>query len=588
MSDFRTKILGLAAMGMAFSGLAFGQAYTAASCAANITATNNPTLRAEGETELVADAIWTGCTTTGLPTSAVLYAALSLPVTSKAITGNQFSALPAPTAPATTVPYQGNSDAVLIVQTAADAAQYVAGTVSGTSVSFSLPCTNNTAGLVTSNCLQVGATTFTVTNIRVNASGAANPQVTETLLLQIALAPGNGTVNVSTAGGIGGNVGYILPSLSYSLPATSPLTPVFFTICSGNTIPAGGTVAPTANTTVTIKELVAGAFKLVSGVGSEAGSFPNTANPPSAAYNVALSAATTPYLTNGIGTATQATQVTVGLANIPASATVYAPQTITSASGNGFSLTLSGSPTPVTAPAGLVGLNGGVVAFTPTNGTVSITYTPTATGTGTTFAVPLYIIFAGNTAAVQGPITAAVYYTPAAAVSGPASLIPTFAVSTAAASNLQSIVACNTTLMFPYVTNATGFETGIAIANTTTDNLGTIPGKPSSATPVNGTCTLNFYGNAAQPTATVTPTLGAYSSTAPTVVPIYANILTTMIGSSGFSGYAIASCNFQDAHGFAFITDTTGTFSGTEGYLAIVVPSGRGENSTIGTVSTGE
>jgi len=221
MSDFRTKILGVAAMGVAFAGLSFGQTYTAGSCAANITPTNNPTLRAEGETELVADSIWTGCTTAGAPTSAVLYAALSLPVTSKAISGNQFSAIPAPVAPATTVPYQGNSDAVLIVQTAAFAAQYVPGTVAGTSVSFSLPCTNNTAGLVTSNCLQVGATTFTVTNIRVNASGAANPQVTETLLLQIALAPGSGTVNVSTAGGIGGNVGYILPSLSYSLPSAN-------------------------------------------------------------------------------------------------------------------------------------------------------------------------------------------------------------------------------------------------------------------------------------------------------------------------------------------------------------------------------
>jgi len=570
MSDFRTKILGVAAMGVAFAGLSFGQTFVPTTCAANITPTNNPTLRAEGETELVADAVWTGCTVGGAPTTAVLYAALSLPVTSKAISGNQFSALPAPVAPATTVPYQGNSDAVLIVQTAAFAPQYVAGTVAGTSVSFSLPCTNNTAGLATSNCLQIGATTFTVTNVRVNASGAANPQVTETLLLQVALAPGNGTVNVSTAGGIGGNVGYILPSLSYSLPATTPLVPAVFTICAGNTIPAGGTAAPTPNTTVTIKELVAGAFKLVAGVGSEAGSFP-------ANYAVVLGVAATPYLTTGIGTATQATNITVALANVPASATVYAPQTIASASANGFSLTLAGSPVPVTSPTGLVGLNGGVVAFTPTNGTVSIVYTPTATGTGTTFAVPLYIIFAGNTASVQGPITAAVYYTPAAAVSGPASLIPTFAVSTAAASNLQAILACSTTLLFPYVTNATGFETGIAIANTTTDNLGTIPGKPSASTPVNGTCTLNFYGNAAQPTATVTPSLGAYSSTAPTVVPIYANILTTMIGSSGFSGYAIASCNFLEAHGFAFITDTTGTFSGTEGYLAVVVPGTRGE-----------
>jgi hypothetical protein len=137
-------------------------------------------------------------------------------------------------------------------------------------------------------------------------------------------------------------------------------------------------------------------------------------------------------------------------------------------------------------------------------------------------------------------------------------------------------------LLFPYVTNASGFETGIAVSNTTTDNLYTgvpIPGKTSNATPVNGTCTINFYGNAAQPSATTTPTLGAYSAAAPTVVPVYANILTNLVGSSGFTGYAIANCNFLDGHGFAFITDTQGTFSGTMGYVATVIPNNRTENN---------
>src|SRR5262249_445336 len=158
----------------------------------------------------------------------------------------------------------------------------------------------------------------------------------------------------------------------------------------------------------------------------------------------------------------------------------------------------------------------------------------------------------------------------------PATAVPTFAASTATAVNASTLTACSTTLLFPYVTNATGFETGIAVVNTTTDNLGTTTSKPSAASPVNGTCTINFYANADQPTAVTPPPIGAYTTAAPTVVPVYANTLTGMIGSSGFSGYAIAQCNFLEGHGFAFITDTTGSFSGTEGYLAAVIPAARG------------
>ena len=566
-------------MGMAFAGLSFGQTLTCGGATApnpGITATNNPTIRAEGETELVADAVISNCALTVAQTSATVTAALSLPVTSKALSGNQNLGA--------SVAFTGNSDAVLIVNnTTATTFQYFPGTVTGTTVTFQIPCTSVGAG-ANNNCLTVGAITFTITNIRVNAAGAAAPQVTETVLVSYT----NATPTIVNLSSVAANVAYILPSLSYSLPTGFFAVP--YTVCAGNTIPAGGTLPPTAAVTLTVKQLFASAWKVgpagATNAGTEAGSLPanytGLATPPT-------TAAATPYLAvTGTGTATNPTDITVAISNVPASATVYVPQAIASSTGGAETITLVGAPPVLTAPAGLVGLNGGVVGFTPTNGTVSAVYTPNAAGSGLTFAVPIYIIFSGNTAAVQSAITAAVYYTPAAAVTGPASLVPTFAVSTAAASNLQSIVACSTTLLFPYVTNATGFETGIAIANTTTDNLGTIPGKPSAATPVSGTCTLNFYGNAAQPTATVTPTLGAYSSTTPTVVPIYANILTTMVGSSGFSGYAIASCNFTDAHGFAFITDTSGTFSGTEGYLAIVVPATRGENGGTLTTLTGE
>ena len=137
---------------------------------------------------------------------------------------------------------------------------------------------------------------------------------------------------------------------------------------------------------------------------------------------------------------------------------------------------------------------------------------------------------------------------------------------------------CQTTLLFPYVTNAAGFETGIAIANTTTDNLigltATTEGT-SFAAPTNGTCILNFYGGQAVLGPFSTSTIGAFAAGPPVISPVYANTLSSISGAAaGFTGYAIAACNFLDAHGFAFILDGsgTGTASGPEGYLATVIP----------------
>jgi len=545
MSNFRTKVLGMAAMATAFVGLSYGQTISCAAGTAETvvqtapssgvyTAINNPTLRAEGSTELVSDAQVSGCTST-LATIGSVYATLNLPVTSKSITATGFT---------------GNSEALLQVLTApgvqAAGSPYF-GTVTGTSVAFT-------------NVSFPVAFTLQLSNIRVNAAGAASSQVTETVDIQYGAPSANlNPASLATAGpgvvtGVF-QVGLILPSLAATnLAGTAPFQFTNYTVCAGNPVPLGGTGTPTASFTVNIKELVGSAFKTQA---QEGGSYVPAVNP------------------NNIGVATTGDQVLLTLGNVPAQATVYVPLTITQ---GGTTLTANNA-TAVTTPTGVAGL----AAFTAVSGVVTIPYTVTVGGAAagvTTFPVPVDVIFASNSVAAQGAITVLTSYAPAAAVTGPAAAIPTFAVSTATPLNVSAIAICSTTLLFPYVTNATGFETGIAIANTTTDNLKTIPAPGSAATPTNGTCTLNFYGNAAQPTATVTPTIGAYSSTAPTVVPIFANILTSMVGSSGFSGYAIASCNFQEAHGFAFITDTTGTFSGTEGYLAVVIPATRGENTT--------
>jgi hypothetical protein len=111
-------------------------------------------------------------------------------------------------------------------------------------------------------------------------------------------------------------------------------------------------------------------------------------------------------------------------------------------------------------------------------------------------------------------------------------------------------------LLFPYVTEIAGFDTGLAIANTSTD--------PFGSTPQAGTCTLNWYGTAA-PAATVTPSVASGT--------VWAGL--TSLLAPGFNGYVIAVCNFEYAHGFAFVSDL-GARNLAMGYLALILnpPSG--------------
>jgi hypothetical protein len=344
-------------------------------------------------------------------------------------------------------------------------------------------------------------------------------------------------------------VGFILQSLSVT-PFTFPLAP--FPTCTGGTSLTSGfppnqilNVVSGPSFTLKINELAAGAWKTQAGENDPA--FPTDA--------------------------TQATQIALAFANVPASATIYVPISPAATVG-GTALTLAGSPTAFSSTIAYAG-------FTPTNNTVTITYTVTAaTATTGSVSIPVYISFKANSAAAQSTaITVLTSYAPSAAITAPTGTIPTFAVSTATPTNLEAITNCLTTLLFPYVTNVTGFETGIAIVNATTDNLGTIPGFPSAATPISGACTVNFYpgGAATQPAVYTTPVIGVGGTTTGSVA---AATLSAMSGATNFTGYAIASCPFPEAHGFAYIVDNFGTPSGTaEGYLAVVVPNNRGEGA---------
>jgi len=172
-------------------------------------------------------------------------------------------------------------------------------------------------------------------------------------------------------------------------------------------------------------------------------------------------------------------------------------------------------------------------------------------------AIPFYITYTANpganspglgTATVGGSFAPISTDTNASATDTQ----PRFA-DTSVAVNAWSIVKCASHILFPFVTNQAGFDTGLAIANTSMDQYGT-----STQT---GTCTFNFFGAAAPAAVTTASAIAAGT--------VYANLTSVM--APGFEGYVIVDCQFQYAHGFAFITQI-GTFLGTEGYLALIIP----------------
>jgi len=140
--------------------------------------------------------------------------------------------------------------------------------------------------------------------------------------------------------------------------------------------------------------------------------------------------------------------------------------------------------------------------------------------------------------------------------------LPRFA-DTSSARSIFTINPCTTNLLFVFLTNQAGFDSGIAISNTSVDPFGTAP--------QSGPCKLNYYGET---------TGGGAAPAAQTSAVVPAGKQLTAVLSTGgnygiaatpgFQGYMIAQCQFQYAHGFAFISDV-GANRVSEAYLALVL-----------------
>jgi len=145
--------------------------------------------------------------------------------------------------------------------------------------------------------------------------------------------------------------------------------------------------------------------------------------------------------------------------------------------------------------------------------------------------------------------------------------IPRF-VGPGTSADIIRIAACVTNLLFPFVTNQAGFDTGIAISNTSQDPF-------SSSNAQGGTCVLNFYGG-----TTAAPGTNPPAQTSQSIGAGQQLVMSLSAGGNlgagpvaGFQGYIIAQCNFLYAHGYAFISDV-GAQRLAQGYLALVLGPG--------------
>lgn len=559
MANF-TKFLGLAAAAVVFAGLANAQD----TCTATAPSTN--IIRAEGTTELLPQIV-VSCTGTGVAGTLSLQIFLSpaLPITSKVLSSST-----------------GATEAVATI-----GATTVNGNVSGSTLNFS--------GLASPG----GAFTVTISNVRVNASS---------------VSVGTGVPpTVSATAFISGSAGTITPvALSYSnvafiqngLGTTKTYKSITF---NANAFPSGSASNSGNNNFVICNGYSpkSDAINLLTPTGTNTTLSPGKSlafvvqvneNFASAFKKAADEASQVPTTVSGTSnTVVEGTRIQVNFTNVPANVALYVPNgAIASTAGAGAATIQLTNSAPGTAFAAVSGSTSSSITSgtgLSSGGANSLAQVSISSGSGNavfevitddlnnldTYNIPVFIVTSSN--AVGGsstPISVSVNLNPVGST-----VIPNFAVTSSTNTVTGSTFnLCTTSLLFPFVTNQLGFDTGLAIANTSTDPFGS-----SGATAQAGTCTLNFYGaGAPSPNNVTTPNVPSGT--------VFAGVLSGL--AAGFQGYIIAQCSFQFAHGFAFITDGVGASGGlSQGYLAGIIPDvnqvGRAANPlSVAPSGTGE
>jgi len=293
------------------------------------------------------------------------------------------------------------------------------------------------------------------------------------------------------------------------------------------------------------------------------------------------------------GLADYGTRLKATFANLPAGVSVYvstvnligADGTAGQPSTTGVNFATGGSPEYALLVSSENGVDNPIPTVTPNAYTdewqlpVSSTGTSEAvwevvqalSNTTENFDFGLYVTFSNTVAPSPSGITVTLSYAPTPTNAGGPSAtltIPRFAPENPTSSPILSLNLCTTALLFPYVTTVTGYDTGIAISNTTSDPFNT----PNQA----GTCEMYWYGGPPGATTAATPVAptvlgaGGVNNSTPILTGTTALTIASQSTGVGFSGYMIALCNFQYAHGYANVTDV-GVRNIMSSYLALVI-----------------
>ncbi|MGO4879356.1 MAG: hypothetical protein ACLP59_00870 [Bryobacteraceae bacterium] len=290
------------------------------------------------------------------------------------------------------------------------------------------------------------------------------------------------------------------------------------------------------------------------------------------------------------GEATTATELEAVITNIPSGVQVYVDSTMSD--GLGTSATLispasSGGATLLIDTTSATGVSSATAVWEITSANANAVdslmaniYTSFSGSPGANGGSPM----ANTTAYAQGGFAP---QEPGGWVNG--GPVPEFVVGVlpaAPGAPLFTVSLCQTILLFPYVTDYYGFDTGIAISNTSLDNL------PVGASNQTGACSVAFYddGGLSTTIGTTGNTPGYVNSdvTYGAATPINGSGMISpgqtwafslsntdmgynSVAGYGATGYAIATCDFQFAHGYSFVSDT-GIRNFAAAYLALVIP----------------
>jgi len=617
MADFRRCIFAFAVVALLLGLIptASAQGVNGVQCIANSGVP--PTVRSEGLTELTGDIVLNCNGGTPIPVGGTIPQAnitifLNTQVTSRLLTGSQSEAIltiDEPTAIQTsaaqtcttttgcTAIAAGPNPALPAYQANSNEFKAAFNTTTG------LPCTIGTGGCVINPNVFQGSVSgnsvtfigipidppgtqtnriYRITNLRANATipapgGSGTPgQIIALISATPATNPGTGTTSTFAINNPTQIIGFVQTSLTTSITTTAAGSTAVSASVIGirQCIGIGVSGAPTAAIGfLNYTELFPTAFKTRTTAGPGAPALQNTLglvyNSESGYYNTNLGSGGGNL--GGIGgLADYGTRLKAVFNNVPNGVSIFV--SVTNASFAATANPLTGTAAQLTSSE--------TGAFSPVTQTTSsfggIFQVPLVNGSGSaiwevTAGNPLvsqtysfgYFAVATPSPATNSPAvgtgTVNMSYAPvppaftaaAGAVASATLTIPRF-IDTSTATNVIAVTICRTNLLFPFVTNTNGFDTGLAISNTSTDPFGTAAQQ--------GPCTLNFYGSNA-PAAVTTASI-ASGTTQPQLASLIA---------PNFQGYVIAVCNFQYAHGFAFVSDL-GARNLAMGYLALIIP----------------